>query len=88
MTHLDSNLSEYTQLNTLILCGNFLSDIETEFLPPDLRILELQLNRINSISNFAETLPNSLLYLGLSRNFLTSGKLFTVAFLFLQSTEI
>ncbi|XP_063529827.1 uncharacterized protein LOC134741029 [Cydia strobilella] len=75
ITELDSGLSEFTKLVTLNLCGNYIGDIDPAFLPPGLKLLELQANRISSTETFAEHLPPTLLYLGLARNLLTNESL-------------
>ncbi|XP_052746171.1 uncharacterized protein LOC112058285 [Bicyclus anynana] len=71
MTELDEELKKYKNLLTLNLCGNFISDVNANFLPGELKMLELRANRINSVT-FAKHLPHSLVYLGLSRNFLSN----------------
>lgn len=74
MTELDSGLLEYKNLVNLNLCGNYLSEIDGKLIPPGVRSLELQANRISDIGLSVEHLPFDLLYLGLSRNFLKNGK--------------
>ncbi|XP_047042071.1 uncharacterized protein LOC124646078 isoform X2 [Helicoverpa zea] len=73
MTELDEGLKKYKKLVSLSLCGNFISDINSDFIPPSVKTLELQANCLKDVSGFAETLPSELLYLGLARNFLTSS---------------
>lgn len=75
MSELDESLTEYKKLILLNLCGNFLAELNPNFIPPSLRGLELQTNRFSDVSVFAEYLPVDLLYLGLARNFLTSGNI-------------
>ncbi|XP_063358653.1 uncharacterized protein LOC134648113 [Cydia amplana] len=75
ITELDSGLSEFTKLVTLNLCGNYIGDIDAAFLPPGLKLLELQANRISRTETFAEHLPPTLLYLGLAKNLLTNESL-------------
>ncbi|KAG6443996.1 hypothetical protein O3G_MSEX003177 [Manduca sexta] len=75
MTHLDSGLTEFKNLVTLNLCGNFIEHIDCGFMPSNLRILELQANRISNVVLFAQYLPRDLIYLGLSRNLLTSDNI-------------
>ncbi|XP_063376049.1 uncharacterized protein LOC134663574 [Cydia fagiglandana] len=75
ITDLDSSLSEFTKLVTLNLCGNYIGDIDTTFLPRGLKLLELQANRISRTETFAEHLPPTLLYLGLAKNLLTNESL-------------
>ncbi|XP_063618012.1 uncharacterized protein LOC134790929 [Cydia splendana] len=75
ITNLDSSLTEFTKLVTLNLCGNYIGDIDTAFLPPGLKLLELQANRISRTETFAEHLPPTLLYLGLAKNLLTNESL-------------
>ncbi|XP_060801362.1 uncharacterized protein LOC106142986 [Amyelois transitella] len=70
MTELDGKLAKYENLMSLSLCGNFIGDIVAAYIPPSLKILELQANRIKSVESFAEHLPFDLLYMGLSRNLL------------------
>ncbi|KAL0848975.1 hypothetical protein ABMA28_013361 [Loxostege sticticalis] len=72
MTELDSGLLEYKNLVNLNLCGNYLSEIDGKLIPPGVRSLELQANRISDIGLSVEHLPFDLLYLGLSRNFLNN----------------
>lgn len=74
MTVLDEGLTKFKKLISLNLCGNYIVDLDTKCIPSTLRSLELQANRITNVSGFAETLPYDLLYLGLARNFLTSGR--------------
>lgn len=73
MTELDSGLLEFHDLVNLNLCGNCLSNIDGKLLPPGLRSLELQANRISDIAMFVEHLPIDLIYLGLARNLLRNG---------------
>lgn len=82
MTELDEGLTEYKKLISLNLCGNFLSDINPDFIPTTVKSLELQTNCISDVSGFAESLPVELLYLGLSKNFFTSGN--TMLFIILN----
>ncbi|XP_046961259.1 uncharacterized protein LOC124530931 [Vanessa cardui] len=72
MTDFDESLTAFTKLSTLNLCANYITNVDTNFLPRGLRILELQNNRINNVETFVEHLPPSLLYLGLSRNILSN----------------
>ncbi|XP_045511050.1 uncharacterized protein LOC123705971 [Colias croceus] len=70
MTELDAELLEFKNLITLNLACNFIDKIDASFLPPGLKLLELQANRINNLDHFTEHLPTELIYLGLSRNLL------------------
>ncbi|XP_063839264.1 uncharacterized protein LOC135088346 [Ostrinia nubilalis] len=70
MTELDSGLLDFQNLVNLNLCGNYLSEVDGKLLPPGIRSLELQANRIRDVGTFVEFLPFDLLYLGLARNFL------------------
>ncbi|XP_072936598.1 uncharacterized protein [Epargyreus clarus] len=72
MTNVDESLNELKQLITLNLCGNYIKQIDSKFIPPGLRFLELQANRIANVEGFIEYLPVDLLYLGLGRNFLST----------------
>ncbi|KAJ8726187.1 hypothetical protein PYW07_000885 [Mythimna separata] len=72
MSELDESLAEYKKLVTLNLCGNFLSELMPDIIPPSVKNLELQTNFFSDLSTFAEALPTDLLYLGLAKNFLTS----------------
>lgn len=76
ITKLDCSLRDYKNLVTLTLCLNYLKDIDATVIPEGVRILELQANRISSVEVFAKDLPTNLLYLGLSRNFISNGKRF------------
>lgn len=75
MTELDETLLEYTNLITLNLCGNYICNFNAKFVGSSLRFLELQANSITSINDFVEDLPMELLYLGLGRNLLCTGKI-------------
>ncbi|KAM3962734.1 uncharacterized protein ACR2FA_003115 [Aphomia sociella] len=70
ITNLDNGLLEFQKLVTLNLCGNFLDDLDSNCIPPGVKILELQANRIKNIESFSEYLPYNLSYLGLARNFI------------------
>ncbi|XP_022820947.1 uncharacterized protein LOC111352598 [Spodoptera litura] len=72
MTELDETLTRYKKLTTLNLCGNWLTELNATFIPQTLKALELHNNCISDVSAFAESLPFDLLYLGLSRNMLTT----------------
>ncbi|XP_028034090.1 uncharacterized protein LOC114245955 [Bombyx mandarina] len=72
ITKLDCSLRDYKNLVTLTLCLNYLKDIDATVIPEGVRILELQANRISSVELFAKDLPTNLLYLGLSRNFISN----------------
>lgn len=84
MAELDEGLKKYKKLVSLSLCGNFISDINSDFIPPSVKTLELQANCLKDVSGFAETLPSELLYLGLARNFLTSSNNDILYFFILQ----
>lgn len=73
MTCLDNGIRKFPNLVSLNLCGNYIAALETYFLPTDLRILELQANRISNLKCFYN-LPQNLSYLGLARNLLANGK--------------
>ncbi|CAH0700777.1 unnamed protein product [Spodoptera exigua] len=73
MTELDDSLTQYKKLTTLNLCTNWLTELNAKFLPLTLKALELHNNCISDISGFADSLPIDLLYLGLSRNMLSTG---------------
>lgn len=75
MTELDEGLLEFKNLVNLNLCGNCLDTIDGTLLPPGIRSLELQANRISDIGICVEHLPFDLLYLGLARNLLRNGKI-------------
>lgn len=75
MTDLDEGLSEFQKLVTLNLCGNFIENLDAKFIPPSVRTIELQANRIRSVEGFVENLSPDLLYLGLARNLLKDGKI-------------
>ncbi|VVC97253.1 unnamed protein product, partial [Leptidea sinapis] len=72
MTELDVGLKDFKRLVTLNLSCNFLEDIDTRLLPDSLRLLELQANRIKSLSSFSKGLSTELVYIGLSRNMLSN----------------
>lgn len=74
MTHLDNGIAKFPNLVSLNLCGNYIAALDINALPPDLRILELQANRISNLESFCN-LPQYLLYLGLARNLLTNGNI-------------
>jgi Leucine-rich repeat (LRR) protein len=76
MTDLDGTITQYRNLANLNLCGKYLNDFDGKLFPPSLRTLELQANRISQVESFAEYLPSELLYLGLAKNLLNSGKPF------------
>ncbi|KAJ0181675.1 hypothetical protein K1T71_002397 [Dendrolimus kikuchii] len=71
MTSLDDGINEFQNLVTLILCGNYINELDATLIPPGVRSLELQANALTDLNHFAEHLPVNLLYLGLSRNLLT-----------------
>ncbi|CAB3231283.1 unnamed protein product [Arctia plantaginis] len=71
ITELDVGLLEFKKLVSLNLCGNYIMDIEPNFIPPTLRALELQANHISNINSFVESLPHHLIYIGLAKNLLT-----------------
>lgn len=73
MTSLDRSIKEFQHLTTLILCGNYIKELDATIIPPILRSLELQANALRDLKHFAEHLPENLLYLGLSRNLLHDG---------------
>lgn len=74
MTELDIGLTEFKKLVTLVLGGNFIKDFNARRVPPSVRMIELQGNRIEYIVDFADYLPAELLYLGLGRNLLRNGR--------------
>ncbi|KAH9644548.1 hypothetical protein HF086_002349 [Spodoptera exigua] len=81
MTELDDSLTQYKKLTTLNLCTNWLTELNAKFLPLTLKALELHNNCISDISGFADSLPIDLLYLGLSRNMLTTENVDALRFL-------
>ncbi|XP_026324540.1 uncharacterized protein LOC113233601 [Hyposmocoma kahamanoa] len=72
ITHLDNSIAKFPFLVTLNLCGNYIDALDTFFLPRNLRILELQANRISNLESFYN-LPENLLYLGLAKNLLANA---------------
>lgn len=74
MTDLDEGITEFQKLVTLNLCGNYIENLDTKLIPPSIRTIELQANRIRSVEGFVEDLSQDLLYLGLARNLLKDGK--------------
>lgn len=75
MTDLDEGLAEFQKLVTLSLCGNFIESLDPKFIPPSVRTIELQSNRIRCVDGFVEDLSPDLLYLGIARNLLKDGKI-------------
>ncbi|XP_059059227.1 uncharacterized protein LOC131852575 isoform X2 [Achroia grisella] len=75
ITDLDNGLSDFKNLVTLNLCGNFLSNLDSSCIPRGVRILELQANCIRNIETFSEFLPFNLSYLGLARNLLDDNNI-------------
>lgn len=82
MTELDAKLTEFKKLVNLNLCGNYIVDLDATLIPRSVKSIELQANGIKSVKAFAEHLPQELLYMGLARNFLDSGKRLTKYFHF------
>lgn len=74
ITHLDNGIGNFLHLVSLNLCGNYIATLDNYFLPSNLRILELQANRISNLESFSN-LPQHLIYLGLAKNLLTNGKI-------------
>ncbi|CAH2066291.1 unnamed protein product, partial [Iphiclides podalirius] len=70
MTTLDKGITGFRKLVRVNLCGNFLNEIDSTFIPRGLRVLELQNNMIENVETIATNLPSGLLYLGLAKNIL------------------
>lgn len=71
---LDKSLRKFKFLQNLVLCDNFLQDIDGACLPRGLQFLELYVNNISKIVNLTNKAPKSLKHLGLGRNKLNNGK--------------
>ncbi|XP_043966978.1 leucine-rich repeat-containing protein 43-like [Gambusia affinis] len=69
---IDKGLLKFSKLEELVLSGNLISEIPAKHLPSTLKILELQANRLTSVSGLASSPPPQLKYLGLGSNSLGS----------------
>lgn len=76
ITYMDDTLRAFTNLQILILGGNWIREVPGECLPRRLRFLELFANVISNVSSLGVKPPKTLLHIGLSRNDLNNGKLF------------
>ncbi|KAI5635414.1 hypothetical protein NE865_11883 [Phthorimaea operculella] len=74
MTYLDAGLMKFKNLTTLVLCGNYIDQLDCDQLPKGLRVLELQANRVSSLDSFVN-LPPHMHYVGLSKNILTEDNM-------------
>ena len=66
---IDEKLLELRNLEELSLSANYLSTINSEFLPPKLKVLELNANSIADIESLIKN-PPPLQHLGLAKNLL------------------
>ncbi|KAK5646531.1 hypothetical protein RI129_004995 [Pyrocoelia pectoralis] len=73
ITLLDSELLNFRRLRVLILAGNWLVQINSEFLPRTLQYLECFANTIKDLRSIKKKPPETLYYIGLGRNMLTNG---------------
>ncbi|XP_041971359.1 uncharacterized protein LOC121727544 [Aricia agestis] len=95
MTILDEELRRFKNLSILNLGANIISDFNSEVLPRNLKMLELQSNAMRKIDGLAKNAPESLTYLGLSGNLLTDetsleaiSKLLNITVLDLSDNDI
>lgn len=70
----DDGLKNFQNLQVLVICGNWISDINGSVLPRRLKFLELYVNEIESLDNLTNKAPKHLFHLGLARNKITNGK--------------
>nr|XP_015835229.1 PREDICTED: uncharacterized protein LOC103312973 [Tribolium castaneum] len=68
----DDGVRNFRNLQVLVICGNWIQDIDGSVLPRRLKFLELYVNEIESLDNLTHKPPKHLLHLGLARNKLTN----------------
>ncbi|XP_063712613.1 leucine-rich repeat-containing protein 43-like isoform X2 [Symsagittifera roscoffensis] len=67
VTNIDEKLLDLKNLEELSLSANYISIIKSEFLPPKLKVLELNANLISDIESLIKN-PPPLQHLGLAKN--------------------
>ncbi|XP_031342279.1 uncharacterized protein LOC116170191 [Photinus pyralis] len=72
ITWLDADLLNFRRLRVLIIVGNWLSQINAEFLPRTLQYLECFANVIVDLTSLNKKPPQKLYHLGIGRNMLTN----------------